>query len=208
MKNFVILIVVVAVVLGGYFFFSTEDSIQDVGLVDGQISYESQSLGIGFDYLDDKFELIEDANKVVLQSAYVVVENPSGIQGNESKHSFSIGFEVIKDELFNTMKNQSESAYSIMFPEGVESGLHEEADFSSYENIANKQGYSYSEGVEGINQKHIFLPMDSDETLVITFSYITDFLRDQATQQSGEYISEKDQKELFQSIIETLKFTN
>jgi hypothetical protein len=79
-----------------------------------------------------------------------------------------------------------------------------DADFMQSETLAERPAYTFNVGVEGFNNKFVYIAKDANETLVLHFQYIGDFLKDNT---KPEAIAEQEQLASFNTIVHSLKFT-
>ncbi|HEU0050938.1 MAG TPA: hypothetical protein VFQ60_02680, partial [Patescibacteria group bacterium] len=97
---------------------------------------------------------------------------------------------VIKDVLPLVFKQ--------IFPGGTTQSFKGEPGFAEETIINGKKSYQITMGVEGINQTYLFLPRDSEHTMVLTLSWIGDFL--------NPSLSESNQKKIFDQLVNSLTF--
>ncbi len=160
--------------------------------------YEDYLLGIKVEYPNDIFVQKEIENGILLESAHSLVENFSGEPEGEFTHTFSIAFELKEVPLLELIEQEFGFVFLDVFPSSTQESFLKIDGFSSKITIDEKEGFSFISGIEGINTKHVFLAKTKEQTLVIAYNYIGDFLKPQLT--------EKEQKEIFNSVISTLEF--
>lgn len=194
MKNATWFLLIVIVIAGGIYALSRAKVAPPV-LPPG--SYVNKMLGISLQ-VPPVLKVKEFDSGVALQSSIFVNENMSGLPEKDKNHYFAISFEVKPVPLLPAIKQQSDFAFSQMFPEGTLESFAPAQDFSGAITAAGTAGYWYQEGVEGINTRYVFLPKNGIETLLITFSFIGDFLK--------PAIAEQEQKKIFGDTLASLKF--
>lgn len=200
----VIIIVIIAAVIWYFFFANKKPRIEIpksllIPRVDGNLKeYKNDKYGFKLNYPEDIFHTSELPQGISLVSPYSVTENPSGLPGKETTHTFSIDFELKNLTLLDAVKEETPYLFTEMFPSGnIDSFRVIKGLFSKFK-IAGRDALSSTQGAEGINIQYVFAPKSENETLVIRFRYIGDFLKPK--------ISEQKQKELFELVINTLQF--
>lgn len=164
----------------------------------GIINYENKNLGIKFSYPDKIFQLTENDLSVNLKSQYFTNTDMSGIPGNEKIHYFGFDFSLKKLPIFETIKQEMPYVMEMIFPNGKLEDFQNSEGFTQKIIINEKEAYTILQGIEGINIQYIFIPKNDDETILMQFIYIGDFLNPE--------ISETEQKAIFEFIITTLEF--
>ena len=166
----------------------------DFGISD----YENKQLGFKFSYPNDIFKLTENELSVNLKSDYFVDADMSGIPGNKKIHYFGFNFQLEKMPVFESIKQELPPVIDMIFPDGKLENFQASEGFAEKMTVVEKESYAILQGIEGVNIQYIFVPKNENETLLIKFMYIGDFLSPQ--------ISETEQKAVFEFIIATLEF--
>ncbi len=173
-------------------------------------NYENKNLGIKFfhpnqliriqkfSYPNDTLQLSETENSANLKSKYFVDADMSGIPGNEKIHYFGFDFEIKKSSIFEAIKQEVPFVLETTFPDNRLENFQSSEGFAEKSIIAQKESYSFLMGIEGAYTQYLFIPKNENETLLVKFMYIGEFLNPE--------ISEADQKSIFEFIINTLKF--
>lgn len=204
-----IMVFVVITVVGGtsvYYAFQENpfSNIPDISLpplpsIDfGILDYQNKELGISFSYPNEIFKITENLNNLNLKSNYFVNADMSGISGNEKIHYFGFDFSLKKLPVFEIIKQELPSVINIIFPNDKLEDFQISEGFTQKITIAEKESYIILQGIEGVNIQYIFVPKNENETLLIKFMYIGDFLNPE--------VSETEQKAVFEFILATLKF--
>lgn len=168
-------------------------------------TYSNQTLGIKFNFPADIFVVSHDGDRVLLTSKYFVDENNKGTPDGATRHPFQVSFELRKKGMGPSMHADS-PAFAEAYEQNTMNGekLRPREFIESV--VAGKvKGYSFLQGVEGTNTRVGYLPKNFNETLVIKFSYITDFLHG-ATKPT--WFPEKEQLKVFSEIMKSLEFIN
>lgn len=158
--------------------------------------YESP-FGFQFEYTDLQLE----NSPVVLPGGYRISaiaavryhRQPHGSASGLSEHTRpflenpAIAFGVV-DKSFTSLKNNE---------------LKDVIQFSEKINLAGKEGIQYYQGVEGEGIVTIILPLETDKSLVIqyTFDEFIDHIKEK-----GGILDSKQQKEIIDKLLNTLKF--
>lgn len=166
----------------------------DFGISD----YQNEEIGISFSYPNEIFKITENGNNLNLKSDYFVDADMSGIPGNEKIHYFGFDFQLDKMPIFETIKKELPSVIDMIFPEEKLENFQTSEGFAEKMTVLEKESYTILQGIEGVNIQYVFIPKNENETLMIKFMYIGDFLSPQ--------ISEIEQKAVFEFILATLKF--
>lgn len=164
----------------------------------GIANYENKDLGIKFSYPDEILQLSESEIDVNLKSRYFTDADMSGIPGNEKIHYFGFNFALKKSPIFGAIKQELPSIIDMAFPNGKLEDFQNSEGFTQKITIAGKESYSFLLGLEGVNIQYILIPKNDNETILMQFMYIGDFLSPE--------ISETEQKAIFEFITATLKF--
>jgi len=164
----------------------------------GIANYENKNLGIKFSYPDKILKLTENELDINLKSRYFTDTNMSGIPGNEKIHYFGFDFSLKKLPIFETIKQEMPYVLEIIFPNGKLEDFQNSEGFTQKTTIAGKESYAILQGVEGVNIQYIFIPKNDNETILMQFMYIGDFLKPE--------ISETEQKAIFEFITATFEF--
>jgi len=164
----------------------------------GIANYENKNLGIKFSYPEETLQLSESENNVNLKSRYFVDADMSGIPGNEKIHYFGFDFSLKKSSIFEAIKQELPFVISTTFPNNKLEDFQGSEGFAEKITIVQKESYSFLLGIEGVNIQYVFIPKNENETLLIKFMYIGQFLNPE--------ISETDQRSIFEFIINTLEF--
>jgi hypothetical protein len=164
----------------------------------GIISYENKNLGIKFSYPDEILKLTESESNINLKSQYFTDADMSGIPGNEKIHYFGFDVSLKKLSIFETIKQELPSIVDIVFPNDKLEDFQNGEGFTEKITIAEKESYAVLQGIEGVNIQYIFIPKNDNETILMQFMYIGDFLNPE--------ISETEQKAIFEFIATTLEF--
>lgn len=164
----------------------------------GISEYQNKELGISFSYPDKIFKLTENSNNLNLKSDYFIDANMSDVPDNEKIHYFGFDFSLKKLPIFETIKQELPSVVDIVFPNNKLENFQNSEGFTEKTTIAEKEAYAILQGIEGVNIQYIFIPKNENETLLMQFMYIGDFLNPE--------ISETEQKTVFEFIITTLEF--
>ena len=204
-----VIVTLIIIVVGGvsvYYAFQENplSNIPDISLPPipsinfGISDYKNEVLGFSFSYPDEVLKIAENESGVNLKSDYFVNADMSGILGNEKIHYF--GFDFILKQLpgFEMIKQELPSIISMVFPNDNLKDFQNSEGFAEKIIIAEKESYAILQGIEGTYIQYIFIPKNENETLLIKFMYIGDFLKPE--------ISETDQKTVFQFIATTLEF--
>ena len=204
----IIVFMIVAVVGGASVYYAFQEnpfsnipgiSLPPLPSIDFGISeYQNKELGISFSYPNKIFKLTENSNNLNLKSDYFVDADMSGIPGNEKIHYFGFDFSLKKLPIFETIKQELPSVVDIVFPNNKLEDFQNSEGFTEKTTIAEKEAYAILQGIEGVNIQYIFIPKNKNETLLMQFMYIGDFLNPE--------ISETEQKTVFEFIITTLEF--
>jgi hypothetical protein len=204
----IIVFMIVTVVGGASVYYAFRENpfsnISDISLpplpsIDFGISeYQNKELGISFSYPDKILKLTENELNINLKSQYFTDADMSGIPGNEKIHYFGFDFSLKKLPIFEAIKQEMPYIIDMVFPNNKLEDFQKSEGFTQKINIIEKESYSILQGIEGINIQYIFIPKNENETLMIKFMYIGDFLSPQ--------ISETEQKAVFEFILATLKF--
>ena len=204
-----IIVTLVIIIIGGFSIYyafkeSPLSNIPSISLppmpsIDlGIANYENKNLGIKFSYPNDTLQLSETENSANLKSKYFVDADMSGIPGNEKIHYFGFDFEIKKSSIFEAIKQEVPFVLETTFPDNRLENFQSSEGFAEKSVIAQKESYSFLMGIEGAYTQYIFIPKNENETLLVKFMYIGEFLNPE--------ISEADQKAIFEFIINTLKF--
>ncbi len=164
----------------------------------GFTNYESKNLGIKFSYPNEILQLSELETDLNLKSKYFVDADMSGIPGNEKIHYFGFNFSLKKLPTFETIKQELPPIIDMIFPNDKLEDFQNSEGFTEKIMVAEKESYAILQGIEGINIQYIFVPKNENETLLIQFMYIGDFLNPE--------ISETEQKAIFEFIKATMEF--
>jgi hypothetical protein len=144
---------------------------------------------------------------VLLQSAFFATDS-SGMSGNDYKHFFSIEFFTLEKDLFLSLRDGVgyPPLFIAAFPKGTIESFDPGANSGYIKklNIAGQEGFTFgnltlnTSSANGLNAEHVYVEMNAEKTISITFSYISDSLQPK--------ITESQQKEFFSQIISTFKF--
>lgn len=164
----------------------------------GIANYENKSLGIKFSYPEETLQLSESETDINLKSRYFVDADMSGIPGNEKIHYFGFNFSLKKLPVFEAIRQELPYVMATTFPNNKLEDFQNSEGFAEKIIINQKESYSFLMGIEGVNIQYVFIPKNENETLLIKFMYIGEFLNPE--------ISEADQKSIFEFIINSLEF--
>ena len=144
--------------------------------ITSSFSYTHPFLGLTLKTIPPELVLKPTNKTIALESALSISDNPSGIAGNERAHRLAIKMEKKTVRLLQAVQEQSDYAFSQMFPQGDQKSFTAVPDFSWEVFIDGRKGYGFLEGAEGINTRYFFLALAQDATLLIALSTIGDFL--------------------------------
>lgn len=164
--------------------------------------YRDSETGWSFKYPAEVFMLVSSA-PATIQTKYYVVDNPSGMPGKEIIHRVAISLRLEQTGLIDTVKKSPYAIFSQSFPQGTEQSFLPSAGFAEKMTIANRNAYAFTVGVEGTNTRYLYLPRNIGSTLVIKFTFITDFLKDNI---KPEPITEQQQQQWFKQVADTISF--
>lgn len=168
-------------------------------------TYQDNQLGFKINYPAEMFNVSESPSGVSLLSAYSITDNPSGIPGKEAVHVFSINFELKRTDILKAIETESSYAFSQIFPDGTMQNFQVIDGFSDHFNSANRDGFSYLSGAEGLFIRYVFLPRNSNETLVVKFNHFDNSIFGSIPPDAGGISFEK-QNEIFDTVMATLDF--
>jgi hypothetical protein len=172
----------------------------------GWETYKNNQLGFSVSYPTEVFRVAESDVGVTLLSSYSITDNPSGLLGKEIEHVFSINFELLRTDILSAIKTESSYAFYQIFPNGTIESFKVIDGFSSTFRSANRDGFSYSSGAEGLGTKYFFLPKNSSEILIIKFNNFDSKVFKDPTASAD--ISLEKQNEIFNAVMVTLDFLN
>lgn len=160
-------------------------------------SDDQKKLGITFEYPAKMFVINPTDNGILLSSQYSFISNPSGLEGKQMIHNFSISFQTYQKNILSAIKDDMPYVFDALFPKNSESSFADSPGYAKKIKIQNFPGYEINEGAEGINLKHVYLQISNSKTLVIKFRFIGDMLNPR--------ISQTQQEEIFTKILESIK---
>jgi hypothetical protein len=164
----------------------------------GIAEYENKNLGIKFSYPDEILKLTENELSINLKSQYFTDADMSGIPDNEKIHYFGFDFSLKKSSIFEAIKQEMPYVMEMIFPNDKLEDFQDNEGFTQKIVIAKKESYAILQGVEGVNIQYIFIPKNENETILMQFMYIGDFLNPE--------MSETEQKAIFEFIKATIEF--
>ena len=167
---------------------------------------DTVALGFAATYSPDLFTESDTAAGALLSSAYTVTDNPSGLAGKEIVQDFSISFTVKQGSVLDTFKSENLFAFNTLFPDGTEKGFVEpnEPGWGKY-SAGGRDGYQFTEGLEGINDSFVFLPLNKTHTLEVTLKFFDSSVV--GMDQPAAKFPMIEQMNAFTSVMDSLTYT-
>ena len=173
-------------------------------------NYTSPALGISFSYQKNFFTLAEHDGTVLLISPFYVSDNPSGLPNHEIKHTVGLVItkssklmaDAINDESPFWVKNYNAVKLNSVKKDPLKMDSDQDGELFT---VGGHEAYSFVEGLEGVNTKMVYVLAGENQTLVIRFSYITDFLKDGM---KPDWLPEAEQHKLLKTILDSIDFNS
>lgn len=174
--------------------------------------YKNEVLKIQLEYPKEIVSLLEEQNKIFLNHSVAFEHNdPCDFKGEGLKLKelvdFKVNFELFKGGLEEAVQNNESAEFVSNYL--LNSKLKVDPGFIDEITIGNLNGYVVTEGIEGCGQYAYYLPLNSNNTLIVWRSFIPEFqpiiVDYQKNLQIPGIVSPEKEESLFKQIFSTFK---
>jgi hypothetical protein len=180
---------------------SSSTMTPDIASLGNTVTETNSKLNFSITFPKDIFQLTSFGtdNHPGLTSQYYITDDSSG---TETKHAYTIEFNEVLKIFEDIIKQDNAYVYDQVL--ALKKGIKADPSFLVASKVAGKQGYTVTQGAEGINVKTYYLSREAHKTFVIRLNYIGD---SRSATMKPSALSEAKQMEYFDQILNSFTFT-